>query len=357
MIDSKFQIPNPKSQINSNLQFPKTEEKGKSFSFQVLEKDQGKRIDQFLSEAGLNLSRSQAKHLIEQRHILLNGKPTKPSAHLREGDRVQGTLPAPQFLSLTPEPIPLSVLYEDSSIIVIDKPPGMVVHPAPGNPTGTLANALLSHCIDLAGINGVLRPGIVHRLDKETSGVMVVAKDNEAYHQLVKQFKNRTIKKTYLAIAFGNLKQDEGQIDLPIGRHPDQRKKMSIRTTRGRAALTRWKVLERFGSFTFLEIHPQTGRTHQIRVHLSAMRHPLLGDPLYGRKGKAGTIQDLPVRESIKKMTRLALHAHQLGFHHPRTGEKVQFVAPIPQDMEETLGCLRSQISKLPLSLDGRGRG
>jgi 23S rRNA pseudouridine1911/1915/1917 synthase len=318
-------------------------DQGKHFSLHVTLRDQGKRIDQFLSETDLNLSRSQAKHLIEQRHIILNGKPTKPSAHLRGGDLVYGTLPAPQSLSLLPEPLPLSILYEDSSIIVIDKPPGMVVHPAPGNPSGTLVNALLAHCTDLAGINGVLRPGIVHRLDKETSGVMVVAKDNEAYHQLVRQFKNRTIKKTYLAIACGNLKQDKGLIDFPIGRHPDQRKKMSIRTSRGRTALTQWKVLERFGSFTFLEIYPQTGRTHQIRVHLSSLGHPLLGDPLYGRKGKTGTIHDLALREGIKRMDRQALHAHQLELNHPRTGEKVQFVAPIPEDMGEALAWLRSR--------------
>ena len=342
MIDSKFQIPNHKFQINSNLQHPNTEEKGKSFSIQVMKKDQGKRLDQFLSESDLNLSRSQAKHLIEQKRIFLNQRVVKPSARLKCGDMISGTLPEPQPLSLTPEAISLAVLYEDASIIVIDKPAGMVVHPAAGNTSGTLVNALLHHCKDLAGINGVLRPGIVHRLDKETSGVMVVAKDDEAFHQLARQFKNHLVEKVYLAVAYGNFKQDEGLIDTPIGRHPVQRKRMSTRTRKGKTAMTRWKVLERFGPLAFLEIYPQTGRTHQIRVHLSSLGHPILGDPLYGRKGKPGSIQDAILKECVKRMNRQALHAHRLGFNHPRTGERVQFVAPIPQDMKETLECLRS---------------
>ncbi len=200
------------------------QEKGKPFSILVTAKSQGRRLDQFLSEVDLHLTRSQAKKLIEAGNILLNQRPTKPSAHLKMGDVVLGTLPQPKPLALKPEPLPLTILYEDSSIIVIDKPPGMVVHPAYGNPSGTLVNALLYHCKDLGGINGVLRPGIVHRLDKDTSGVMVVAKDDEAYHQLTKQFKNRTVEKVYLAIAYGRFAKDEGLIDSPIGRHPSQRK-------------------------------------------------------------------------------------------------------------------------------------
>jgi 23S rRNA pseudouridine1911/1915/1917 synthase len=321
---------------------PKGGKGGFSFSLQVTVKDQGRRIDRFLSESGLNLSRSQAKHLIEQKMILLNRQPVKPSTHLKTGNVISGTLTQPSPLALKPEPIPLFVLFEDSSMIVVDKPSGMVVHPAPGNLSGTLVNALLHHCRDLSGINGVMRPGIVHRLDKETSGVMVIAKDDQSYDQLARQFKNRTVEKVYLTLAYGNLKQDEGLIDAPIGRHPDQRKKMSTRARKGKTALTRWKVLERFGPFTFLEIYPRTGRTHQIRVHLSSMGHPLLGDPLYGRKGKPGTKEDTVLRECVKRMNRQALHAHKLGLNHPRTGERVQFVAPIPQDMMETLECLRS---------------
>lgn len=315
------------------------------FSIQISEKDQGRRLDQFLSQTDLKLSRSQAKKLIEAEAIHLNQTPTKPSIHLRAGDLVSGALPAPKPLSIQAEALPLRILYEDPSIIVIDKPSGMVVHPAAGNASGTLVNALLHHCKDLAGINGVLRPGIVHRLDKGTSGVMVVAKDDEAYQQLAKQFKNRTVKKIYWAIAHGRFAEDEGLIDLAIGRHPSERKRMSVRTRKGRTAITRWKVLERLGPLTLLQILPQTGRTHQIRVHLSSMGHPLLGDPLYGRKGRPGAIRDPVLKESVKRLDRQALHAFRLEFAHPRTGERIEFVSPIPEDMEEVLARLRTPAS------------
>jgi 23S rRNA pseudouridine1911/1915/1917 synthase len=319
---------------------------GKRFSIGVSEKDRGKRLDQFLSETDLNLSRSQAKIWIKNNHILLNQRPIKPSTHLKAGDVVSGTLPEPQPLPLKPESLPLTIFYEDPSIIVVDKPAGMVVHPAPGNPSGTLVNALLYHCKDLAGINGVLRPGIVHRLDKDTSGVMVVAKDDEAHHQLTKQFKNRTVEKVYWAIAYGKFNKEEGLIDSAIGRHPSERKRMSTRTKRGRTAITRWKRIESLDGFTLLEISPQTGRTHQIRVHLSSIGHPLLGDPLYGRKGRPGSIQDPLLKESVKRMNRQALHARRLAFKHPRTGERVEFESPLPQDMREALEWLRAQIGR-----------
>jgi len=325
-----------------------------SFSIRVTGRDQGRRIDQCLSETDLHLSRSQVKILIEKGQILLNRKGTKPSARLKSGDVVSGTLPEPEPLSLKPEPIPLSILYEDSSIIVLDKPPGIVVHPAPGNPSGTLVNALLHHCKDLSGINGMLRPGIVHRLDKDTSGVMVVAKNDEAFQQLTRQFKNRTIEKAYWAVVYGRFHQDEGLIDAAIGRHPGQRKRMSTRTRKGRQAITRWRVSERLDGFTLLEILPLTGRTHQIRVHLSSMGHPLLGDPLYGRKGKPGTIHDPVLKECLRRMNRQALHAHRLEFTHPRTGERVQFISPLPQDIKEVLDFLRSKRSDLPSSLLGK---
>ena len=323
--------------------FSTENESHKSFSIQVTNTHQGKRLDQFLSETGLHLSRSQAKLLIQKHHILLNQKPAKASARVRPGDTVSGFVPEPEPLSLQAEPLPLTILYEDPSFIVIDKPPGMVVHPAYGNPSGTLVNALLYHCKDLAGINGVLRPGIVHRLDKDTSGVMVVAKDDGAFHHLTRQFKNRTVKKVYVAIVYGIFSQDEGLIDSAVGRHPSERKRMSTRTRKGRAAITRWKKLEEFHGCTLLEIFPQTGRTHQIRVHLSSVGHPVLGDPLYGRKGRPGAIHDPVLKECVRRMSRQALHAQRLEFTHPRTGERVQFVSPIPQDIEEVLECLRSQ--------------
>jgi 23S rRNA pseudouridine1911/1915/1917 synthase len=324
------------------INLPKENNRGKSFTIRVSEKDHGRRLDQFLSETGLNLSRSQAKKLIEGGVIFLNQKPAKPSIHLKAGDTVSGSLPEPQPLPLKPENLPLLILYEDSSIIVVDKPAGMVVHPAPGNPSGTLVNALLHHCKDLSGINGVLRPGIVHRLDKDTSGVMVVAKGDEAYRQLTRQFKNRTVEKVYLAIAYGKFTQEEGLIDSAIGRHPKERKRMSTRTKRARVAITRWKRIESLDGYTLLEIFPQTGRTHQIRVHLAAMGHPLLGDPLYGRKGRAGTIRDPLLKDLTKQINRQALHALRLIFDHPKTGKRIQFESPLPQDMRDVLEWLRA---------------
>jgi 23S rRNA pseudouridine1911/1915/1917 synthase len=321
-------------------------EQRKRFSITVTKRGEGRRLDQFLSETNLKLSRSQAKNLIQKHLIFLNQKPAKPSAHVKTGDIVSGTLPEPQPLSLEPEPLPLTILYEDSSIIVVDKSSGMVVHPAYGNPSGTLVNALLYHCKDLAGINGVLRPGIVHRLDKDTSGVMVVAKDDEAFHHLAKQFKNRTVKKVYWAIVYGRVSRDEGLIDSDIGRHPSERKRMSTRTRRGRPAITRWKKVEELDGATLLEIFPQTGRTHQIRVHLSSIGHPILGDPLYGRKGRPGAIHDPFLRKCVKRLNRQALHAQGLEFTHPRTGDTVRFVSPMPRDMEEVLEWLRSKSEK-----------
>lgn len=222
----------------------------------------------------------------------------------------------------------------------------MVVHPAVGNPAGTLVNALIYHCKDLAGINGVLRPGIVHRLDKDTSGVMVVAKNDAAYRHLIRQFKNRTVEKAYLALAHGVFGKKEGSIDSEIGRHPTERKRMSTRTKRGRPALTQWRVLERFKGVTFLELSPKTGRTHQIRVHLASVGHPILGDPLYGRKGRPGAIDNTLLRKCAGTMGRQALHAYRLGFVHPETGEWVQFVSPIPQEFRGVLECLRAQAAE-----------
>lgn len=334
-MSTKFNL---KYQIHLNRDNDKT-----LFSIHVEEKDQGKRIDRFLSEVISNLSRSQANKLIKSKAIFLNEKPTKPSAHLRAGDIISGSIPGVEPISLKPEPIPINILYEDSSIIIVNKPPGMVAHPAYGHSSGTLVNALLYYCKDLKGINGVIRPGIVHRLDKGTSGVMVVAKDDKSYHNLAKQFKERIVEKVYLTIVYGNFNQDEGVINSKIGRHPKERKRMSTKTKKGRSAVTFWKIVERFDNFTLLETRPRTGRTHQIRVHLATTGHPIVGDPLYGRKGKLGSIQDPLVRECLKRMNRPALHAQKLSFNHPITGEKMEFVAPIPEDMKELIGILHSK--------------
>ena len=316
--------------------------KNTSFDIRVTDKDQGRRLDRFLSEVDLEISRSQAKHLIEKGSIVLNEKQTKPGARLKAGDVIFGILSPPEPLSLEPQALPLSILYEDPSIIVVDKPAGIIVHPAAGAPSGTLVNALLHHCQDLAGINGVLRPGIVHRLDKDTSGVMVIAKDDQAYHGLTRQFKDRTVEKVYLAIVYGQFSEAEGLIDSPIGRHPVERKRMSIRTNKGRTAVTRWKVLERLKGFTFLEVFPKTGRTHQIRVHLSSIGHPLLGDQVYGKKGRPGSIHEPLLKECALKLHRQALHAHRLTIDHPRAGQRIRFASPVPQDMREVLECFRS---------------
>lgn len=316
------------------------------FRILVSEKDQGKRLDQFLPETELNLSRSQAKRLIRDGTVLLNQKTAKPSTRLRRGDVLSGTLPQPKELPVRPEPLPLNLLHEDASLIVVDKPAGMVVHPAAGNASGTLVNALLYHCSDLGGINGVLRPGIVHRLDKETSGVMVVAKNDQAQQHLTRQFKNRKVEKVYLAVAYGRFQPDEGIIDAEIGRHPSERKRMSTRSRKGKAAVTRWKVLERFDGFTLLEIRPHTGRTHQIRVHLASLGHPLLCDRVYGRR--RGPIPDRFLREGLTGLGRQALHAYELTFTHPQTGERLRFLSPIPEDLQGVLRCLRTRRDQLP---------
>ena len=308
-------------------------------SFYVNPQDSGKRLDVFLSQKDKVLSRSQVKRLIEKGNVRVGGRKAKAGMRLKENDVVTLTLPEPQRLVAQAEPIPLTILFEDPHLIVVDKPAGMVVHPAAGNFSGTLVNALLHHCSDLSGIGGVLRPGIVHRLDKGTSGILVVAKDDLTHRGLSEQFKKHTPTRKYIGIVFGQM-ADEGQIDARIGRHPAHRKKMSARPRIGREARTHWKVLKRFIHFSLAEFYLETGRTHQIRVHLSSIGHPILADLLYGGRRNLTSIEPLLLRQGLQKLRRQALHAASLGFVHPATGENLEFSSPLPADMEEAIALL-----------------
>ena len=287
----------------------------------------GERLDRFLAGRELEVSRSHIQKLIESGCVLVNGRTAKANAKLREGDAVETELPEAQELEILPEDIPLDILYEDSDVIVINKARGMVVHPAAGAADGTLVNALLHHCEDLSGINGVIRPGIVHRLDKDTSGVMMAAKNDRAHVDLAEQIREKTAQRIYRAIVCGTIAEDRGEIRAPIGRHPTERKKMAV-VPNGKEATTFFRVLERFSSYTFVECRLQTGRTHQIRVHMAYIGPPLLGDPKYGKK-------------SPFAIEGQALHSAELMLTHPRTKERLRFAAAMPADMEEILHTLR----------------
>jgi 23S rRNA pseudouridine1911/1915/1917 synthase len=257
---------------------------------------------------------------------------------VRIGDVVAITRPAPEAWDVAPEAIALDIVFEDEHLVVVDKPAGLVVHPAPGHRTGTLVNALLHHCHDLAGVGDALRPGIVHRLDQGTTGILVVAKNDATHRGLASQFEDHSIERTYRAIARGAPKALEGRVDQPIGRHPGDRKRMSVRARSGRRAVTNWRVLERFAAshHAWLELRPETGRTHQIRVHLSSIGLPLAGDRVYGR-ARAKSSGGLPALE------RPALHAASLGFVHPASGERLHFESPLPADLEALLAVLRER--------------
>jgi 23S rRNA pseudouridine1911/1915/1917 synthase len=305
----------------------------------------GKRIDLFLSQMDLKLSRSFIHKLILDRHILVNGKPIKPSFKIKGGEKIHIEVPPLEKPSLEPENIPLDIVYEDSDLLVVNKKAGMVVHPAAGNYSHTLVNALLCHCKDLSGINGILRPGIVHRLDKNTSGLLVVAKNDFAHLDLAEQIKNRTLLREYIAITWGHMPVEEGTIDAPIGRALKNRKKMTVTSVKGRESLTEYQVLERFNLCDLLSIRLKTGRTHQIRVHLSYLNHPVLGDPEYGGRQKwlKGIYdQDRPLAHKLlSAIERQALHAKKLGFIHPRTKEYQEFNSPLPEDIENVFNLLR----------------
>lgn len=301
------------------------------------------RLDVFLAEKDVSLTRSHVKRMINEGAILVNDVPQKPGYRLKPGDVVALIAREPRPSKAEPENIPLSVIYEDETLLVVDKPPGMVVHPAAGNYHGTLVNALLFHCKDLSGIGGVKRPGIVHRLDKNTSGLIVVAKSDRVHASLAAQFKERRVSKRYTALVHGMMRDDQGTIALEIGRHPKDRKKMSAYSKRGRTSLTCWQVAERFSGATLLDVEIKTGRTHQIRVHLHAIGHPVIGDDTYGHsKRRIKEIRNAELRRILAGLGRQALHAYQLGLRHPLDGRYMEFTAPIPEDIASVVRHLRN---------------
>ena len=280
---------------------------------------EGERLDQFLARSAEGLTRSAAQRLLEEGQVLLNGRTAKKNARTAPGDLVALTLPDPEPVDVLPQDIPLDVAYEDGDVIVVNKPVGMVVHPAPGHPDGTLVNALLYHCGDsLSGINGALRPGIVHRIDRDTSGLIIAAKNDAAHLALAAQLQDHSLYRAYEAVCVGGLKEDQGTVDAPIGRHPADRKKMCVDWKNGRSAVTHWRVLGRYPGHTHIQCRLETGRTHQIRVHMASIGHPLLGDTVYGAK------------RPVPGLAGQCLHARRLSFLHPRTGERVTVECPLP---------------------------
>ncbi len=295
------------------------------------------RIDHFLVKQEIGISRTYLQKLIKDSHVLVNNKAVKSNYRLRLNDEIVVNIPPPTELELLPENIPLDIIYEDSSIIVINKPAGMVVHPAAGNYKGTIVNALLYHCKDLTGIGGKERPGIVHRLDKDTSGVLVAAKNDQSHQHLSHQFKKRRVEKRYLALVAGVVKKESGTIEVPIGRDIKDRKKISPKTRRARTAVTHFKVVERFKNASLLEIKIETGRTHQIRVHLSYFKHPVLGDIQYGGKNMRNW--------NNINIPRQMLHAERLGIVHPVTEKFIEFKAETPGDMKRVRTLLRGKLT------------
>ncbi len=303
---------------------------------------EGPRLDAFLSSSFPESTRSAMQKAITGGLVLVNGRRVKPSYRVRRGDVLDVTLPAGEVATLRAEAIPLDILFEDDDIIVINKPAGLVVHPGAGRRSGTLVNALLNHTPNLSSLGGPDRPGIVHRLDMDTSGVMVVAKNNRSHAALTEQFSAHTTKRRYMALVRGPMKADEGVIEKPLGRSPSDRKKISTRARKKRKAVTRFRVLRRYGAITLLELMPETGRTHQIRVHLASIGRPVVGDELYGWNGSRDAPVNLPpgVRSLLKKAPRQCLHARYLGLTHPATGRFMEFSASPPADMGEIITAL-----------------
>ena len=299
-----------------------------TISITVSNEEEGERLDSFLAKRIKELSRSAVARLLKEGEILIDGKSVSANHKTKTGEIFSINIPDPEPLDAEPENIPIDTIFEDEDIIVINKRAGLVVHPAKGNTRGTLVNALLYHCKDLSGIGGKMRPGIVHRLDKDTSGLIVIAKNDQSHKALSEQLKSKTMGRVYVAVVRGIIKKDKDTIDVPIGRHPVYRKKMSIRTDTPREAVTDYEVLERFKDTTYVKVRLRTGRTHQIRVHLSSLNHPVLGDLVYGK-------------HKTKLIDRTALHAMRLTLIHPGSGEKMKFEAPLPPDFEELLSRLR----------------
>ncbi|GFO60851.1 pseudouridine synthase [Geomonas silvestris] len=298
------------------------------------------RLDSFISRSVPELTRSAALRLIETGQTTVNGKVQKPSLKLKGGERIVVEVPPPVPAEPQAEDIPLEILFEDGEVVVVNKAAGMVVHPGAGNPDGTLVNALLGHCTDLSGIGGELRPGIVHRIDKDTSGTIVIAKSDRAHYALSEQFQAHTIKRVYLALVYGNLKEDKGRIESVIGRHPVERTKMSGKARNGKHAVTHWRVVSRYPGLTLVRLRLETGRTHQIRVHLSEAGHPLVADELYGGGARLANLKDPVLKKLIKEMGRHALHAKTLGFLHPVSGEFLEFDTELPPDMARIVAYL-----------------
>ena len=296
----------------------------------------GIRIDRFLSEQLPEHSRSYIQKLIKDGRVSIGGKTVKSNYKIAGTEEISLLVPDQVLPDILPEDIPLDILYEDQDLIIVNKPKGMVVHPAAGHYSGTLVNALMYHCKDdLSGINGVMRPGIVHRIDRNTTGSLLVCKNDFAHNAIAEQLKVHSITRKYRAIVHGNLKNDQGTVDAPIGRHPIDRKKMAIEPRNGRNAITHYRVLERFGNYTYIECQLETGRTHQIRVHMSSIHHPIVGDDVYG-----------PAKCPFSDLQGQTLHAQVLGFIHPRTGEYMEFSAPLPEYFENLLTKLRSASSR-----------
>ena len=305
----------------------------------------GERFDRVVCAYLSDCSRSFVSQLIHDGHITIAGRRRKPSYRVKAGEHIQGRVPSREPTLLEPEPIPLDIIFEDADIIVINKSVDLVVHPGPGNTSGTLVNGLLHHCPELGGNRAAQRPGIVHRLDKDTSGAIVVAKNRQALDHLSQQFKQRMVRKSYLALVHGDVKLNSGSISLPIGRHPVNRKKMSTITTNGRDALTLWRVEQRYGLATLLELDLKTGRTHQIRVHCAAIHHPVIGDQVYAStKLNRGKHEDSYLAALLAKAPRQMLHAHYLELTHPVTQQRIKFEAPLAEDMQLLLSELDTYV-------------